>query len=77
MSVEPTIYGISHKRRMAEVLAPSRLDISKGFARGFSGMTETAVTIEGLPQAREELIATIVERMQSAHRRFPVSFKEV
>jgi hypothetical protein len=61
---------------MAEVLAPSRLDISKEFARGFSGMTETPVTLEGLLQAREELIAIIVERMPDAHRRFLISFKK-
>lgn len=39
-------------------------------------MTETAVTLEELLQAREELIASIVGRMPDAHRRFLVSFKK-
>ena len=39
-------------------------------------MTETPVTLDGLLQAREELIASIVGCMPSAHREFLVSFKK-
>jgi len=69
------IYVISHNRPMAEVLAPSRLDISKEFARGFSGMTERPVVLKELLHAREDLIATVVGQMPEAHRRFLISFK--
>lgn len=70
------VYIISHNRPMAEVLAPSRLDISKEFERGFTRMTEQPVVLEELLQAREELIATVVGQMPEAHRRFLVSFKK-
>jgi hypothetical protein len=70
------VYLISHNRPMAEVLAPSRLDISKEFARGFSGMTDEPVILEELLRVREELIASIVGRMPDAHRRFLLSFKK-
>ncbi len=70
------VYVVSHNRPMVELLAPSRLDISKEFARGFSGMTEQPVTLEELLQTREELIANIVGRMPEAHRKFLISFKK-
>jgi len=70
------VYLISHSRPMAEVRAPVRHDISREFARGFDGITEVAVRLEDLIQAREELIAEIVDRMPDAHRRFLLSFKK-
>jgi hypothetical protein len=60
---------------MAEVLAPTRQDIAQEFARGFEGMTETPVTLEELLKAREDLIAGLVGKMPSEHRRFLASFK--
>jgi hypothetical protein len=69
------VYLVSHNRPMAEVLAPARLDISAEFRRGFEGMTETAVTLEQLLQAREDLIAIIVGKMPEDHRRFLLSIK--
>jgi hypothetical protein len=61
---------------MTEVLAPARLDIAQEFARGFEGMTETAVTLEELLRAREEAVEELVERMPEVHRRFLVSIKK-
>ena len=61
---------------MAEVLAPTRHDISKKFARGFLGLTEVSVELKDLLQTREELIVEIVGRMPDAHRRFLLSFKK-
>lgn len=69
------VYLLSHNRPMAEVLAPKRLDISAEFARGFDGMAETAVTLDELLQAREDVIADIVGNMPADHRRFLISIK--
>src|SRR5262249_25180450 len=64
------VYLLSHNRPFAEVLAPTRLDITAEFERGFRGMTNDPVTVEALVQAREELIGNIVGQMPAAHRRF-------
>jgi predicted nucleotidyltransferase component of viral defense system len=69
------VYLLSHNRPMAEILAPTRLDISAEFARGFQGMTEKPVTLEELLQTREELIGNIVGQMPADHRRFLISAK--
>ena len=69
------VYIISHNRAMAEVLAPTRQDITQEFARGFEGMTETPVTLEELLKARDDLIAGLVGKMPAEHRRFLASFK--
>jgi predicted nucleotidyltransferase component of viral defense system len=69
------VYLLSHDRPMSEVLKPTRLDIAPEFARGFDGMTDTAVTIKELSAAREALIANIVGKMPSDHRKFLISFE--
>jgi len=69
------VYLLSHNRPMAEILAPTRLEIAEEFARGFEGMTDTSVTVEELSQAREDLIEGIVGQMPVEHRRFLVSVK--
>ena len=69
------VYVLSHNRPMAEVLAPTRLDIEEEFSRGFEGMTEASVTLHELMHARETLIADMVGNMPLDHRRFLVSFK--
>lgn len=69
------VYLLSHNRPFAEVLRPTRLDISQEFARGFNGMTERPVSIDELVQTREEIIARIVRNMPDEHRRFLLSFK--
>ena len=67
---------ISHDGSMAEVLAPTRRDVSKEFVRDFLGTTEVPVKLNDLLQTREALIAEIVGRMPDAHRRFLLSFKK-
>ena len=47
------VYLISHDRPMAEVLVPTRHDVSKEFARGFVGTTEVPVKLEDLLQTRK------------------------
>ncbi len=66
---------LSHDRPMAEVLAPTRRDISSEYKRGFEGMLDLPVTLDELLQAREDLIAEIVGKMPDRHRRFLISIK--
>lgn len=70
------VYLISHNRPMAEVLAPTRRDLSDEFIRGFLGMTERSVTLEELVQTREHLIDAIVGQMPAKHRKFLIGFKQ-
>ena len=70
------IYLISHNRPMAEVLAPTRRDISSEFSRGFIGMIESPVTLEDLSQTREHMIDAIVGQMPAKHREFLIGFKQ-
>ena len=69
------VYLVSHDRPMAELLAPSRLDLASEFDRGFQGMTEEPVTLDDLLETREKLIADIAGSMPMAHRQFLLSFK--
>ena len=69
------VYLLSHDRPMAEVLAPARLDISAEYKRGFEGMVNEPVTLDGLLHARENLIREIVGKMPGQHRRFLISVK--
>jgi predicted nucleotidyltransferase component of viral defense system len=69
------VYILSHNRPMAEVLAPTRQDITQEFERGFEGMTEIPVKLDDLLQVREDLIAELVGKMPGEHRRFLASFK--
>jgi hypothetical protein len=69
------VYIISHNRPMAEVLAPTRQDITQEFERGFVGMTENPVSLDELLKAREDLIAELVGKMPEEHKRFLASFK--
>ena len=69
------VYMLSHDRPMAEVLNPTRKDISDEFLRGFQGMTDKSVSKEELIAAREALIVEIVGKMPDAHKRFLLSFE--
>ncbi|RPI21321.1 MAG: nucleotidyl transferase AbiEii/AbiGii toxin family protein [Acidobacteria bacterium] len=69
------VYVLSHNRPMAELLAPTRRDISAEFRRGFQGMTESPVDLDELLEARESLIREIVGNMPLDHRRFLISAK--
>ncbi|HEY1615768.1 MAG TPA: nucleotidyl transferase AbiEii/AbiGii toxin family protein [Rhizomicrobium sp.] len=54
------VYLISHDRPMAEVLAPTRLDIEPEFRTNFQGMMLEPILLHELLAARERLIAEIV-----------------
>lgn len=70
------VYLLSHKRPMAEVLAPTRLDISAEYKRGFEGMVDQPVTLDDLLKAREDLTKEIVGKMPEQHKKFLVSVKK-
>ena len=69
------VYLLSHNRPMAEVLAPTLVDIRQEFERGFEGMTEKPVTLDDLIRARDQMIGELVGKMPDEHRRFLASFK--
>ncbi len=69
------VYLISHDRPMAEVLAPTRLDIEAEFRTNFQGMTLDPISLDELLAARERLIAEIVGNMPDEHRQFLISFE--
>jgi predicted nucleotidyltransferase component of viral defense system len=69
------VYVVSHDRRMSEILAPTRKDLTGEFARGFEGMTVAPVTRENLEATREALFDAIIGQMPAAHRRFLVDIK--
>lgn len=68
------VYMLCHNRPMEEVLAPTRKDITQEFERGFSGMTETPVTLDNLLASREQVIADIVGNMPRSHKDLLLSF---
>jgi predicted nucleotidyltransferase component of viral defense system len=70
------VYLLCHNRPMHEVLAAKRKKIDQEYLRGFSGMTETEVTLEQLSDSREQLIDSIVGDMPQEHRRFLIAFEE-
>ncbi len=69
------VYLVSHGRPMFEVLAGTGRDISKEFDL-FEGMTDEAVSLRDLIEARKEMIDQVVGRMPEEHRRFLVSFEK-
>ncbi len=70
------VYILSHNRPMAELLAPTPLDIAQEFTRGFEGMTNTTVTLDNLLRARDEFIEELVGKMPKEHRQFLISVKK-
>lgn len=70
------VYLISHNRPMAEVLAPTRRDLSDEFMRGFLGMIEHPVTLDELVRTRENMIDSIVGKMPAKHRKFLIAFEQ-
>lgn len=69
------VYLISHGRPMAELLCPTRKDITESFEREFKDMTERPVTLDNLLQARERLIQEIHDGLTDEDRAFLLSIK--
>lgn len=68
------VYLISHDHPAHTLMAPSRKDISHEFATNFVGMTEDSVSLEMLLDAREKLVANLIDNMPKNHKEFLVSF---
>jgi predicted nucleotidyltransferase component of viral defense system len=69
------VYLLSHDRPMAEVLAPTLLDVEHEFRTNFDGMTLEPVALPDLLNAREMMIAQLVGKMPREHREFLISFE--
>ena len=69
------VYLISYNRPMAEVLAPNRKPLAEEFNRTFDGMTDQAVTLATLEQAREDLIGGVHAALTEQDRRFLLGVK--
>jgi len=70
------IYTLSHPRPIAELLAPTRRALDDEYARGFEGMTQEPVSLAALLEAREAIIAAMIDQMPDKHRIFLLGFKQ-
>ena len=70
------VYLISHKRPIAELLAPNRKDLQQIFELEFAGMTREEVTLGALDEAFEALLAALWRQMTEHDARFLLSLKD-
>lgn len=69
------VYLLSHHRSMAELLSPTRKDITALYEGEFAGMTIEPIPRESLEVAREELITTILQALTDDDRQFLLAVK--
>jgi len=69
------VYLISHNRPIAELLKPSKKDISGIFETEFETMTRTPVTLEELKKIQKKLSQMVRDCLTQQDRRFLLSFK--
>ncbi len=69
------VYLISHHRPIAELLTPSKKDISGIFETEFETMTRVPVTLEELVEIQENLSQMVRDSLNEQDRRFLLSFK--
>jgi predicted nucleotidyltransferase component of viral defense system len=70
------VYLVSHDRPISEVLNVRRKDLAAEFSENFEGMTAEPVALAELLEAREALVAAIINDMPEAHREFLMGFKQ-
>jgi len=70
------VYLISSNQPIAKLLNPNRIDISHEYEKQFVGMTTVPVELETLLQTREELVATISDKLTQEHKDFLIGFKQ-
>lgn len=68
------VYLISHDHSPHSLLDPVLRDISQDFEKNFVGMTEEAIALDTLLDARNRLIADVTGNMPDHHKEFLVSF---
>lgn len=69
------VYLLSHRRPMAELLAPTEADIKRLFSEEFVGMSLNKVALDDLLQARSTLVTEIHARLTDTDREFLLSVK--
>lgn len=67
-------YLISHDHSPHSLLDPVLRDISQDFEQNFVGMTDEAIALDTLLDARDRLIADVTSNMPDHHKEFLVSF---
>lgn len=68
------VYLISHDHSPHSLLDPFLHDISQDFEKNFVGMTEEAISLDILLDARNRLIVDVTGNMPDHHKEFLVSF---
>lgn len=68
------VYLISHDHSPHSLLDPVLRDISQDFEQNFVGMTDEAIALDTLLDARNRLIADVTGNMPDHHKDFLVSF---
>lgn len=68
------IYLISHDHSPHSLLNPVLQDITQEFEQNFVGMTNTAIELETLLSARQQLINNVTHQMPKHHKQFLRSF---
>lgn len=70
------VYLISSNQPISKILEPNLIDIKKIYEEQFVGMTKEPISLEVLEDTREELIATINQKLTPLHKEFLVGFKK-
>lgn len=68
------VYLISHEHSPHSLLDPVLRDISQDFEQNFVGMTEEAIALDTLFEARNSLIADVTGNMPDHHKEFLIYF---
>ena len=68
------VYLISHDHSPHSLLDPVLRDISQDFEQNFVGMTDDAIALDTLLDARDSLIADVTGNMPDHHKEFLISF---
>lgn len=70
------VYLASHRRPIAELLAPNPKAIEDLFANHFAGMSEQAIELDELEAARTHLFQWAATALSESERRFLLSIKQ-
>ena len=70
------VYLASHRRPMAELLAPRPRPMEPLYAHHFAGMTDQPIALEALQDARVRLIEWVATALSESERMFLLSVKQ-